>query len=694
MGAQFFIMNKLREQSATKYWLLLISTLLLVFQNCRAETGNSTSNTTSEIVFLSSLNLGEALQESGAPQANQSIGGRKLQISGVRYTNGVGMHARSVLWIHLAGGSQRFTASVGIDDEVVSPIVYRELRSAYEKGYDEYKKVNGRVVFQIYGDGKLLWKSKLMQTGMLAESLDVDLTGVQTMVLVASSMGEAVDYDHADWVDAKFLVAGAKPKTISPPREATYILTPKASAQPRINGAKVFGVRPASQFLFTIPATGERPMRFTAKNLPKGLKLDPESGQITGVLKRKGEWNVTLRAANSFGVAQRNLRIVCGDTLALTPPMGWNSWNCFARNPDEAKVRAAADSMVRCGLINHGWTYINIDDCWQRQHSSKDPLVAGEGRDASGNILPNKKFPDMKALCDYIHSKGLKAGIYSSPGMYTCQGYTGSLDHEEQDAQCYADWGFDYLKYDWCYTTHSTKNISLDEQRIPWRTMAFALTKTKRDIIFSLSETLDVWPWAKEEGANAWRTTGDITDTWSSIDSIGFTQNGREKVAGPGHWNDCDMFVVGMLGGGRLHPTRLTPDEQYTHISLWCLLASPLLIGCDMTQLDDFTLNLLTNDEVLEVNQDPLGRQAHRVSKDENVEVWAKDMEDGSKAVGLFNRGEFENSVTVNWSELGISGKRTVCDLWRQADIGVFRDSFSTKVPRHGATLIRLKPAK
>ena len=647
-----------------------------------------------QIVPLSSLNLGEALQGWGSAQANKSVEGRTLQISGQKYTNGVGMHARSVLWINLAGGSQRFTAAVGIDDEVVSPIVYRELRSAYEKGYDEFKKVNGRVIFQIYGDEKLLWKSTLRQTGMPAEKLDVDLTGVQTMVLVVSSLGDAVDYDHADWVDAKFVVTGAKPKTIPPPREASYILTPRVSDEPRINGAKVFGVRPGSPFLFTIPATGERPMKFTAKNLPKGLKLDSASGQIAGILKRKGEWNVMLTAANSRGSAQRKFKIVCGDTLALTPPMGWNSWNCFARNPDEEKVRAAADSMVRCGLINHGWTYINIDDCWQRQHSSKDPLVAGEGRDANGMILANKKFPDMKALCDYIHSKGLKAGIYSSPGMYTCQGYTGSLDHEDQDAQTYANWGFDYLKYDWCYTTHTAKNISLDEQRVPWRKMSRALAKTQRDLLFSLSETLDVWPWAKEVGANAWRTTGDITDTWSSIDEIGFTQNGREKVAGPGHWNDCDMFVVGMLGGGRLHPTRLTPNEQYTHISLWCLLASPLLIGCDMTQFDDFTLNLLTNDEVLEVNQDPLGHQAHRISKDENVEVWAKEMEDGSKAVGLFNRGEVENLVAVNWNELGLTGKQTVRDLWRQKDIGDFPDAFRIKVGRHGVTLIRVGTAR
>lgn len=671
--------------------LLLCAPLLLLGAAAGAETVQTNESDT-QVVLLGSLNLGMVQPQGwGWAHADKSVDNNPISISGEKFESGLGTHARSVLWIELQGGSRRFAASVGIDDEVVTPIVLRELRSAYEKSYDEYKKVNGRVIFQVYGDGKLLWKSRLMQTGMPAERVDVDLSGVQNLVLVASSMGDAVEYDHADWASAKFFVTGVKPRSMAPPREAPYILTPPVAREPRINGAKVFGVRPGSPFLFTIPATGDRPMKFSAKNLPQGLKLDLATGQITGMLKRKGEWSVKLTAANTLGATTRDFKIICGNTLALTPPMGWNTWNVFVSRPDDGKVRAAADAMVASGLINHGWTYINIDDCWQRQHSSKDPLVAGEGRDASGKVLPNGRFPDMRALCDYIHGKGLKAGIYSSPGLYTCQGYTGSFQHEEQDAQRYADWGFDYLKYDWCYTTHTAPNLSLDEQRLAWTTMARALAKTKRDIIYSLSETLNVWPWAKEVGANSWRTTGDITDTWPSVDDIGFTQSGREKVAGPGHWNDCDMFVVGMLGGGRLHPTRLTPNEQYTHISLWCLLASPLLIGCDMTQLDDFTLNLLTNDEVIEVNQDPLGQQAHRVSKDENVEVWAKDMQDGSKAVGLFNRGEFANTVTVRWEELGITGERTVRDSWRQQDLGRFNREFSSRVPRHGAVLIRIK---
>ena len=225
--------------------------------------------------------------------------------------------------------------------------------------------------------------------------------------------------------------------------------------------------------------------------------------------------------------------------------------------------------------------------------------------------------------------------------------------------------------------------------------MREALDKVHRDIVYSLCQygMGDVWQWGADVGGNSWRTTGDIRDTWSSMAKIGFAQAGHEQYAGPGHWNDPDMLVVGMVGWGNLHPTKLTPNEQYTHISLWCLLSAPLLIGCDMAQLDDFTLNLLTNDEVLEVNQDPLGKQARRVAQTDNLEVWAKEMENGSLAVGLFNRGEVESKVAANWSDLRLTGKQIVRDLWRQKDLGEFDAQFATNVARHGAVLVRLRPS-
>jgi len=355
------------------------------------------------------------------------------------------------------------------------------------------------------------------------------------------------------------------------------------------------------------------------------------------------------------------------------------------------------------GLKDHGWTYVNIDDTWQGKRGG--PFRAIQG---------NEKFPDMKGMCDAIHAMGLKVGIYSTPWMTSYAGYIGGSSNDpsgswtkgakrefgkysfaSNDAKQWAAWGIDYLKYDW---------RPLDIPHV--REMAEALAASGRDIVYSLSNTAlydHAAPYARL--SNCWRTTGDIRDVWDLGDRSGqkFPQGlvdimsyhaQWQPFSGPGHYNDPDMLVVGKVGWGKLRPTHLTPNEQYTHISLWCLLCSPLLIGCDMAQLDDFTLNLLTNDEVLEVNQDPLGKQAARVAKEGELEVWAKDMSDGSKAVGLFNRGELEAKVTARFSALGLSGQQSVRDLWRQKDLGTFDSEFSAPVPRHGVVLIKLSPAK
>jgi len=504
---------------------------------------------------------------------------------------------------------------------------------------------------------------------------------------------------------------------------APYILTPPAPATPRINGPDVFGVRPGSPFLYTIPVTGDRPMAFSADNLPSGLELDPQTGHITGELHKriwpfKNTYIVTLHAKNSLGSADKKFRIVVGDQIALTPPMGWNSWNCFASAVSEERVKSAADAMVKSGLINHGWTYINVDDYWQNHRATREPLLQdllGSFRDTNGVIVPNSRFPDMKGMADYIHNLGLKAGLYSSPGPWTCGGCAASWQHEEQDAQTYSKWGFDYLKYDWCsygnvvhvmatnvmaVRSNGSPAKTGDDAIYPYKIMGNFLREQKRDIVFSLCQygMADVWKWGGSVNGNCWRTTGDIVDTWKSLSGIGFEQGNAEPYAKPGNWNDPDMLVVGRVGWGKPHPSRLTPDEQYTHISLWCLLSAPLLIGCDMTKFDDFTLNLLSNDEVIALDQDALGKSAMCVLTNGTVRVFEKELEDGGRALGFFNLGATPASLDfTQFAVTGFSGKQHVRDLWRQMDlpdVDAVNGVLPLTIPAHGVMLYKLTAAK
>jgi hypothetical protein len=495
-------------------------------------------------------------------------------------------------------------------------------------------------------------------------------------------------------------------ESTAPSREEAVVLTPKPPATPRINGARVFGVRPGHPFLFTIPATGQRPMTFAVEGLPEGLKVDPQSGRITGSLKMRGDYPVTFRVTNALGQAERNFKITCGNTLALTPHMGWNSWYIWEYRVTDKIMRDAADAMVSTGMIDHGWTYVNIDDCWAVMPGSKDPGRGGEPRDAQGNVNSTPRFPDMKALADYIHDKGLKAGLYTSPGPLTCCGNVGAYQHEEQDARRFADWGFDFLKYDWCsYGDIAKKDPDLAALQKPYRLMGRIVQKLDRDVVLNFCQygMGDVWKWGRETGGHSWRTAGDLGLSFEGIPAALFRdafalygRNELQKYSAPGAWNDPDYLLLGYLSNwkGGTAPTPLSPNEQYAHMSLWCLLAAPLILSGDITRLDDFTLSLLTNDEVLDVDQDPLGKSALRVAKNGDHEVWAKDMEDGSKAVGLFNRGEGDASVAVKWSDLGLQGKQTVRDLWRQKDLGEYENAFSATVGRHGVVLIRIQPVK
>ncbi|HKW29550.1 MAG TPA: NPCBM/NEW2 domain-containing protein [Verrucomicrobiae bacterium] len=615
-----------------------------------------------ETFWISSLDLRAVEQDFAVARKDASVDGRPLSIGGQKFEHGVGTHANSSMCIALNGQGDHFTAEVGVDDEVGR---------------------QGGVIFAVGGDGKLLWQSNVQQGGDPAKQVAVHLSGIKLLTLIVSAAKNDISFDHADWANAQIVMREGQPVAIVPPPESKVPLTPKPPTEPRINGARIFGVRPGSPFLFTIPTTGDRPMTFTPDHLPAGLNLDSQNGRITGTLTTPGEITVILYAQNAHGTNERKFKIVCGNKIALTPPMGWNSWNCGGTTVSDAKIRAAADAIVSSGLINHGWTYINIDDGWEGK------------RDANGKILGNEKFPDMKALADYVHSKGLKIGVYSSPGAKTCGLFEASYQHEQIDADRYAEWGFDYLKYDWCTYGDLVPHPSRQEAMKPFQVMHAALEKEARDIVFSISQVglPDIWTWGQQVGGNCWRTGYDISDTWTSMSLNGFSQSSLGRYAGPGHWNDPDMLVVGDVGWNvNVQPTRLTPNERYTHISLWCLLSAPLLIGCDLTKLDDFTLGLLSNDEVLEVDQDPLGYQAECVARSGATEVWAKHLEDGSQAVGLFNRAQTETTLTAQWSDLGISGKQLVRDLWRQKDLGIFTNEFQTSVLRHGVVLVKISP--
>lgn len=355
--------------------------------------------------------------------------------------------------------------------------------------------------------------------------------------------------------------------------------------------------------------------------------------------------------------------------LVRTPPMGWNSWNHFANRVDDAVVRAAADAMVSSGMKDAGYLYVNIDDTWEGT------------RDADGNIQTNKKFPDMKALADYVHSKGLKIGIYSSPGPTTCAGYPGSFGHEEQDAKTYAQWGIDYLKYDWCSAGEIYKDTDL---RPVYQKMGDALEKSGRPIVFSLCEygRGDVWTWGTKVGGNLWRTTGDISDRWESMSGIGFKQIEIAPYVKPGHWNDPDMLEVG--NGG------MSNDEYKTHMTLWAMLSAPLLAGNDLEHMSNETKELLTNRDIIAVDQDPAANHPKQTDLGNDVLVWTREMSDGSKVVTIFNKGDNAGPVNLNWSKIGMNAPTSARNLWTHEDVSLSGDSYNVTVPTHGVIALRI----
>ena len=621
--------------------------------------------------------------------AKKNGGGETMTMVKKTYQRGIGVQSTSVLSFLLNGNATEFTASVGVDDMGNKILKHR---------------------FYVLGDGKILSESGDMKWGDLPKNIKVNLRGVQRMGLLVMVEDQGYTKVYTNFADAKILMIGdAKPLT-TPNVDEKYILTPPSPKTPQINSAKVFGATPGNPFLYTIASTGSRPIQFFADNLPAGLSIDNETGTISGKLTQRGIYLVQLRAKNKYGEAKKELKIKIGDTISLTPPMGWNGWNSWARMIDGEKVIASANAMVSKGLRDHGWNYVNIDDAWQGNRGGK--LNA---------MQANEKFPNFKKMIDDIHAMGLKVGVYSTPWITSYAGYTGASSNfengafpdsiknnkrafryigkyrfETNDALQLAEWGVDFLKYDWRIEVNSARRMST------------ALKSSGRDIIYSLSNSApfsNVEEWTKI--SNMYRTGPDIRDSWQGLYHCTFKLDKWGPYGGPGHWNDPDMMILGnVTTGTEMHPTRLTPNEQYSHISLFALLSSPLLIGCPIDQLDEFTLNLLNNDEVIAIDQDPLGSSARLISNEDGIQTWFKKMEDGAYAVGFFNTDNYgknpasffrwgnekPKNYTVALAKLGLQGNWKVRDVWRQKNVNLVNGAINTTIPFHGVSLYYIQP--
>lgn len=480
-----------------------------------------------------------------------------------------------------------------------------------------------------------------------------------------------------------------------------------ASTTLGIHGPARIGVKTDRPFIYLVPSTGLDDLTFSSTGLPVGLTLDPKTGIITGSTTTEGSFLVRLMVQDSGGVtASKDVEFVVGPkALALTPIMGWNPWYVWGCTVDDSKIRQAADLLVSSGLAAHGYNYINLDDCWQGQRDA-----------ATGEMVPNARFPDMKALADYVHSKGLRIGIYTSPGPKTCAGYAGTMDHNydvpgqksylDTDVATYARWGFDFIKYDWCIfpKDQKVKDQYYAKQNALYQRMTDALDKSPRAMVHMICQygERNVWTWGASVGGNMWRTNNDLADEWAAVKLNGFDNVKLSGFAGPSHWNDLDMLMVGKanwpahLGEYTIpatppRPTKLTYDEQLTHISLWSLMASPMLFSGDLSQLDAKTVEMLTNDDVIALNQDPLGAPTVQVSDVNGARVLSRRMADGSIVVGLFNMNTAQTRVEVKFADLGLTGFKQVHihNMWRGVDmtgkVGVY-----SIVPAHGVTLLKL----
>ena len=620
----------------------------------------------SQTIWLRDLDLSKVQQGWNTVHDNTNLLDEPLSINKVSFENGICTHAYSEIEIQLNQQALRFTALVGVDDHVA-------------------KGNYASIYFIVLGDKDTLFCSQKMGANQQAVPIDVSLAGYEKLTLITHDAYDGSNQDHGDWVNGAISYSGEqKPYAFYPEAELFYVQTPAESELPRINGAKVSAARPGSPYLFRIPITGIQPMQVKVAGLPKGLAFDAKTNTVSGAVAKVGTYNITIKATNSKGKTTTLHNIVIGNKQALTPPMGWNSWNAWGMGVSEEKVRETIDAFEKYGLANHGWTYVNIDDGWQ-----------AEQRNADSTLQWNSKFTNMKLLADYAHAHGLKLGIYSSPGAYTCGNKIGSLNYEHIDAKTWGDWGVDFLKYDWCSYSKVITERNQEGYMKPYLQMSKELKSLKRDIVLGMCQygAGNVWEWGAEAGGSSWRTTNDIIDTWFSMKTIGFErQNSTYPYSAPGAWNDPDMLVVGKLGwGGNLHSSRLTCNEQYTHFTQWAMLSAPLMLGCDLAQLDSFTLNLITNDQVIAINQDLLGKQAQLLYSVGDVQVWKKELSNNGVALAVYNLGRDAVNFKIDFQKAGLKSKLHLRDAWTQKELGSLTDTYTVLIPRHGCKLFVVK---
>lgn len=499
------------------------------------------------------------------------------------------------------------------------------------------------------------------------------------------------------------------------------ILTPKPGPQPLINGPKIYGARPGKIFIYRIPCQGQRPIDFQVEGLPKGLVLDDVNGIISGrVPAVKGNYQMTFIAKNTHGSVSRPFKLVVGDKLALTPPTGWNTWGGHMLLVSDSLIRKAAAIFVNKGFADVGFRYIGIDDCWMRMNRNYYNLLApekkktnagypylnvvGNERDSVGNIVPNDHFPNMKALTDNVHSYGLKIGIYSSPGVATCQGFEGSFGHQLQDAKQYANWGFDLLKYDLCSGSKDLKRYREEKpgytQKEYWAPMACFIKNQDRDILFNLCQYghNDPWKWAPSLGISSWRTGGDLNQ---HVDTY-FKQALRlattlRDYSKPGQWNDPDFMYIDRIRNhlAKVQPSHEIPlntNQRYQYVTLWSIIDAPFFFSCDMNKIDDFTIRLLTNSDVMNINQDELGAVGKVVRNENNEVIMVKKLADGTKALAVFNTDHNKESVVqVNWEDIDECCGLNVYDVWRQKKLGFYKGGIDVRLSADGVAYFIIK---